>query len=995
MMRRFSRKRRSGGSNSPGGEGRRSAIEAGEWLPRILEQKVVEATSLEAWPESGVPDTLAAIGRGARADGTSLIVSFSPDSASEAILGGLAAAQQAVEQQKFAGLLAIVAPTWSAGARRLLGLIGHTPYAIEPVAAPALAKGRVLVEAERHPRVLATDATQLASRLTSAGARAAFTRAAIALEGLAAKHGGCVRVGSDRLELVVLARRAAEIRIEGDAAVLEVQVGGRTTTPLAGADLAAALDGLEGQLRRRLNDRKVREGEEGLRGRVVAQLAAGSELRGLRPWPIPGSDLAVVDGIGVNAEGDPVVVVVREEIDWNAVGAVLECLTPLESLVPVLFSELAPPLRLGTPRVLLAAERFAADLERVLATLTIAYELRVVSGSAGAAIDLVARSAGEGAEEKPSRRGRRRGGRGRSGAIDEASREDAGSDEEEAEEAGAGRSRPRRPAGPAAGPSGPAADLRDEERGEGEEGGRGRGRRRRRPRRGRGESGEASNDESPARDGREGEKGRSSEGSARPRRPRFEELSLMDLDDAPAAREAGSSGDGEGREDANEDGSRRRSSSSRRGRRGGRGDGRGRSAERGESSSAAAASDDASGKSVEEEEDLVDADDLSEILARLADDEPEYEGGEAVEGSYDDEEDLDDEEGEPDAAGRAQRNARSRARREESEDTQRTGPRKRSAILVHADRDSLLSAILLARDIRQLEGIWIYPQSELMTFFRSIATDLNESTPIFVIGFSPSPARDVIQASSLYRGRLTWFDRHAWPPEDLVALRSALGADAVHGGENIDSTLPLVLEECSRRSRFSDKLVDLATGRFTQHDFERWGRIWRWRSGQIAEKSGDIRSDIAALLAGRPSDLAKEAALMELPPPPPEVGWVAAHDFRLVHFGGHVMVVLDVEPALDLHLSARVARERYGATLSLAHRVGESSFVFTGDEMIGKRALDYLAVAEHLADKLEWVEARPDADHVARFHVRDLDRHPERLDEVIGEIAMSRSLLER
>jgi hypothetical protein len=27
--------------------------------------------------------------------------------------------------------------------------------------------------------------------------------------------------------------------------------------------------------------------------------------------------------------------------------------------------------------------------------------------------------------------------------------------------------------------------------------------------------------------------------------------------------------------------------------------------------------------------------------------------------------------------------------------------------------------------------------------------------------------------------------------------------------------------------------------------------------------------------------------------------------------------------------------------------------------------------------------------------VRDLDRHPERLDEVIGEIAMSRSLLER
>jgi hypothetical protein len=217
----------------------------------------------------------------------------------------------------------------------------------------------------------------------------------------------------------------------------------------------------------------------------------------------------------------------------------------------------------------------------------------------------------------------------------------------------------------------------------------------------------------------------------------------------------------------------------------------------------------------------------------------------------------------------------------------------------------------------------------------------------------------------------------------------------VHGGETLDSTLPLVLAECTRRSRFSDKLVDLATGRFTQHDFERWGRVWRWRSSQIAAKAGDIRSDIAALLTGRPSDLAKEAALMELPPPPPEVAWVASHDFRLVHFGGHVMVVIAVDPTMDLHLCARIARERYGATLSLAHRVGEASFVFTGDELSGRRALDYLAVTEHLAEKLEWVEARPDADHVARFHVRELDRHPDRLEEVIVEIAMGRSLLER
>ncbi|MFP6656281.1 MAG: hypothetical protein VCB25_11695, partial [Myxococcota bacterium] len=208
-------------------------------------------------------------------------------------------------------------------------------------------------------------------------------------------------------------------------------------------------------------------------------------------------------------------------------------------------------------------------------------------------------------------------------------------------------------------------------------------------------------------------------------------------------------------------------------------------------------------------------------------------------------------------------------------------------------------------------------------------------------------------------------------------------------------TLPLVLETCSRRSRFSDKLVDLATGRFTQHDFERWGRLWRARMTEIATKSGDIRGDIADLLAGRPSDLAKEAALVEVPEAPLEVKWVAENDFRLVHFGGQTMVVVDVDQDLDLQLCARIARERYSVTLSLTHRVGEETFVFAGDEVSGKRALDYLAVTEHLVNKLEWAESRSDGDHVARFGVRDLERYPERQEEIIGEIAMGRSLLER
>jgi hypothetical protein len=457
----------------------------------------------------------------------------------------------------------------------------------------------------------------------------------------------------------------------------------------------------------------------------------------------------------------------------------------------------------------------------------------------------------------------------------------------------------------------------------------------------------------------------------------------MDLDEGPARSDASSGS----KSDADSESSGGRS---RRGRRRGRRSGGDSEAK----SESGAESDDDGSKPRVEEEDLVDSDDLEEILARLADEGPDFESTDPVELTYEDEEADDDESGDSQRLDREKRRRERKGGGGESQDDP-PAQRRRSAIVVHADRDSLISAMLLARDVRQVDGIWVFPQSELMTFFRSVATDLRDDAQVILVGFSPSPARDVVQAASLYRGRISWFDRQPWPPEDLMALREALGADAIHAGEEIDSSLPLVLETSSRRSRFSDKLVDLATGRFTQHDFERWGRLWWWRLGEIAQKTGDIRADIAPILTGRPSDLTKEAALIEVPTAPEEVAYVAEHDFRLVHFGGHIMVVVPVDEPFDLHLTARIARERYAATLSLAYRVGGETFALGGDELIGKRALDYPAVVEHLVNKLEWIDARPDADHVARFHVRDLGSHPERLEEVMGEIAMGRALLER
>jgi hypothetical protein len=203
-----------------------------------------------------------------------------------------------------------------------------------------------------------------------------------------------------------------------------------------------------------------------------------------------------------------------------------------------------------------------------------------------------------------------------------------------------------------------------------------------------------------------------------------------------------------------------------------------------------------------------------------------------------------------------------------------------------------------------------------------------------------------------------------------------------------------VIADRTRRSRFSDKLAELATGRFTQHDYERWGRLWWHRLGELVKRPGERRSDIEPLLAGRPSDLAKESSRVQPPPPPPEVEYVSMRDFRLVHFGGYVMVVLEVPESLDLHLVARVARERYDAQMSLAHPVGSELLVLGGDESRARRGLDLGGMADHLATKHEWIRSLRDDDHVARVRVLDLQSYPERLDEVIGEIAMGRSIVE-
>ncbi len=942
MKRRFGRRRRSGGDDDG-----RKPIDAG-WLARLTEAGLVPVETLETITDDNVPSSLALLGEGADESGAKVLVVFSPQDAGDALLalaahrsapapaaapetdGDAAEPEAPAETPEAKPAVAYVVSRWSAAARRRLALIGELDVKVGPIEAGRLLEGPgVAPEAAPAPKALPPE--QVGAGLSDPTARELFSRALAGLSGLAAKHAGGVRGTEAGVELVLVARRVARLSTRDDQVQLET-FGARTGPQrLTAEGLADALDGLEGQLRKRLRDGTVTRSEDGLRAGVAPNLAAACGLRSVVAFPLGGSDGEVLDAVGVGEDGAVVVVAVRKALDVAALGPILDAWAALQPSVPGLLTSALPPVRLDrAPRLVVAAETMTPGAVRVLEGLTletVRLDVRgtqlVPAGSAPASAPAV----GEGRERAGRRRGRGRRGprrtRGERGEEDEG--EDAGAEAsaEEGEEAEA-----------------PARAGRGRREGRGR--GRGRG--------GRGRNAEASENgdipDGPAALELDASDDSGDDGGedAGEDRPRFAELSSFDLDD--------SFGLGEG-ESA---GRKRRGRSRRRG-------GRGRRQEEGEE-------EDGEGPPGRDRPSLADADPSDEESPEVEDQDEDV----TV-----DEEDL--------------ALAEAPEPEEEPEPLRQDRPR-RAAVLAHADRHSIAAAMLLAREARQVEGVWIYPQEELMTFFRSVATDLRDDTTIFVVGFQASPARDALQAAALYAGRIEWYDTQAWPPEDLAQLKEALGSDFVDVRENLESCVPLVLPRCSRRSRFSDKLVDLAAGRFTEHDFQRWGRLWWWRLGDLAARPGEHRNELQALLTGRPSELAQEADRAEMPPPPPEVEFVGSRDFRIVHFGGYAMVIIDVPAEFDLSLTGRVVRERYGAHLSLARREGDGLLILGTHEGLTPRPMAVVPMAQHLGQKLAWVDALAADDHVARVFVHGLDAHPERLDALIAEIGMGRTILE-
>lgn len=975
MMRRFSRRRRGGAGDT--------AINGERWFARMLEEKLIELKSLEVLPKemtADVPEGYAVVGSGEDNDGNKVLVSFAPRSAGDALLGGLIIASKLAEEQEFAGELIVVAPQWTRAARRRLSLVAPKAYRVRAVALPTLSESPVVVEPETVGEPGVVPVSAVGNHLERPADRDLFARATAALDGLASKHGGAIRGFERSVELVIMSRRVAELRADASGVVLNTVLPSRSSARLSSDGLAAALDALEGNLRKRLNDRRTREGDEGIRSRLQPLVADAMSLRSVVTWPVGGKDLDVIDSVGVNGEGSPIATAARSSLSLAAFGVILDAALDVRASLPVVLAGATAPVRLDLFRLALIATEFAPGVARLLPLLNLAHDLLEIRTSGrDKALEVAICGSGE-AVPIASARGRRgRGGQDR-------------------------QRRPRRDEqSEDAAVEGDNADAQVAVKADSNEGDeqptpspRGRGRRR-----GRGRSGgdrdaagaSADTAEQGGDDKREGNREAKSDDASRDKparpRPRFEEMSSFDLAE-------------ERPDDEAEGGRSRRRGRRSRGRRSGASE-----STPGELDSAAPAASEGGGRgkrggrkpeaaaestgSDEDSEAIVDDDSIEATLSELP------ETAEAldlvVEPKYDD--DDNEEEG-----GATEGAPRPRGRRQPKalEDKPVEAPkpvRRRVAIVAHADRDSVLAAVLLARELRLVEGIWVYTQAELMSFFRGGATDLRDETPIYVIGFSPSPARDVIQAATIYAGRLTWVDHKEWPPEDLVALREALGEEHVWVSPGLGTSVPLMLKTFTRRSRFSDKLVDLAVGRFTEHDYERWGRVWWWRIGEIASASGAKLNDLEPLLAGRPSDLAKEAEASTVPPVPAEVEFVSTRDFRLVHFAGHRMVVLEVPENLDVNLAARIARERYSAGLSVAASAANEIVVVAGEEGTGRRTLDFGGLVDHLADKLEWVDGLPDHDHVARFLLRDRVANPDRLDEVIGEIVMGRSLLER
>jgi len=312
--------------------------------------------------------------------------------------------------------------------------------------------------------------------------------------------------------------------------------------------------------------------------------------------------------------------------------------------------------------------------------------------------------------------------------------------------------------------------------------------------------------------------------------------------------------------------------------------------------------------------------------------------------------------------------------------------RARAAIVVRDDTEAILAALVLARDRRTIVSFRVIPQEALMDFFKGPATDIADNVDLLVVGFTAQPRpKEVLDTAELFRGRLQWFDHHDWAIEDVERLRAALGRDSILISEAA-SPLAVVTEVTERRSRFTDKLVDLSARRLSENDMEKWGYRVVQLIQKLAANPGEHRAEIVSVLAGKPTDLPSAQNVYGA-----EIQWVEEHDPRIVHFGEYQLAVARVPSPLDPGEVGRRLRLRTGARLSLASREGDDLVVLAGNDE--KRPLNVTSLIDAVGGELAFVRPKVGGDRVGRARVQELDSRPERMEELIGGIVRHRSML--
>lgn len=313
--------------------------------------------------------------------------------------------------------------------------------------------------------------------------------------------------------------------------------------------------------------------------------------------------------------------------------------------------------------------------------------------------------------------------------------------------------------------------------------------------------------------------------------------------------------------------------------------------------------------------------------------------------------------------------------------------RSRAAIVVRNAPDSILAALVLARDRRNIVSFRVIAQDALMDFFRGPATDIPDNTDLLLVGFSAQPTpREIIDAAELFRGRLEWYDHHEWPVEDAERLRQAIGRDAFLLVEDGSSALPAIVASTERRSRLTDKIVDLAGRRLSEPDMRKFGYRLMGLVKRLAASPGEHRNHINPVLSAKPADLPDAGAVFAA-----EDEWLEQNDPRVVHFGEYQMAVVSVPSELDAGEIGRKLRLRTGVRLSLTMREGDEVVLLGCNEE--KRSIHVVGLAEQVAQALPWVRAMSGGDRLGRLRIEGLGDHPERLDAVISEIAKHRSVL--